>query len=238
MLCTWLFTVVSARWRCAPISALDSPRATSSSTSTSRGDSRSLIRCPPSPAGSSAICSSSRRVTDGARTASPAAITRTASVSWSAVASFSRKPDAPARRASVTVGRGEAVQVVVRRPAGVHGPRVQQGADLMQRPHPALVTAPADGHRARGRQVEPEDHAHGRRLAGAVRPEEPGDQSGLDLEVDSVDRRPTAVDLRECSRLDHAPLSSSISATLRSARARPPRPQEGNQARPGPAPPP
>jgi hypothetical protein len=41
-------------------------------------------------------------VTDGARMASPEAITRTASISWSAVASFSRKPDAPALSASVT----------------------------------------------------------------------------------------------------------------------------------------
>ena len=53
-------------------------------------------------AGSAAMFSSSRRVTDGARMASPEAITRTASISCSAVASFSRKPDAPARRASVT----------------------------------------------------------------------------------------------------------------------------------------
>ena len=29
------------------------------------------------------------------------------------------------------------------RPAGVHGARIQQGADLVQRPHLALVTASA-----------------------------------------------------------------------------------------------
>jgi hypothetical protein len=84
---------------------------------------------------------------------------------------FSRKPDAPAR--------------------------IQQGADLVQRPYLALVAAPADGHRARGRPVEPEDHPHRRRLAGAVRPEEPGDHPGLDLKVDPVNRGLAAVNLRQ-----------------------------------------
>jgi hypothetical protein len=100
-------------------------------------------------------------------------------------------------RAGDAVGRGEAVQVVVRGAAGVHGARIQQGADLVQRPHLALVALPADSHRARGRPVEPENHAHRRRLAGAVRPQESGDHSGLDLKVNAVDRGLTAVNLRQ-----------------------------------------
>src|SRR5690606_24723322 len=43
-----------------------------------------------------------RRVRDGARSASPRATVRTASVSWAALASLSRKPLAPARSASTT----------------------------------------------------------------------------------------------------------------------------------------
>src|SRR5215469_6566970 len=120
--------------------------------------------------------------------------------------------------------------MVVGGPARVYRARVQQRTDLVQRPHRALVPASVHGHRARGRQVEPEDHSHRRRFAGPVRPEEPGHVPRLDLEVDPVDRDTVAVHLPEFPRLDHAPLPVLLlmAATLRAARPRQRRPQEGN----------
>jgi hypothetical protein len=46
----------------------------------------------------------------------------------------------------------------------------------VQRPHLALVAAPADSHGPRGRPVEPEDHAHSRRLTRAAAYHVPSDQ--------------------------------------------------------------
>ena len=101
---TWVLVVCSAMTRVSLISALDRPRAMSRSTSVSRlgeraepgGDGRDVA---PGRRVKSAI---SRRVTDGASSASPAATTRTACTSSAAVASLSRKPLAPARSASYT----------------------------------------------------------------------------------------------------------------------------------------
>ncbi len=99
----WVFTVCSATTRSAAISWLDRPRAISRSTSVSRGVSafsaagRGRSRC-----GRAANSAISRRVTDGASRASPAATTRTALIRSAAGASLSRKPLAPARSASYT----------------------------------------------------------------------------------------------------------------------------------------
>ena len=70
-------------------------------TSRSRAVSTS-IRADTARAGTARLAKSamSRRVTDGASSASPPATTRTARTSSSAGASLSRKPLAPARRAS------------------------------------------------------------------------------------------------------------------------------------------
>ncbi len=97
-------TVVSLTNSSAAISAFDSPRATSFSTSSSRSVSAfSACGGASSPEGSLvAYMSSSRRVIDGASIAAPSATTRIACTSSSAGTSFSRKPLAPARSASTT----------------------------------------------------------------------------------------------------------------------------------------
>ena len=56
---------------------------------------------------------------------------------------------------------------------------------------------------ARRRPVEPEDQPHRRRLAGAVRPEEAGDDSGPDVEGQVVDGALVAVVLGQSARFDH-----------------------------------
>jgi hypothetical protein len=101
--------VCSAITSVALISALDMPRAMSASTSSSRGVSWASPGCwsdsggePASRDGWRAKSAISRRVTDGASSASPAATTRTACTSSAAGASLSRKPLAPARSASYT----------------------------------------------------------------------------------------------------------------------------------------
>jgi hypothetical protein len=66
----------------------------------------------------------------------------------------------------------------------------------------AVVLA-VDGDVAASRTVEPEDQAHRRRLARAVRAEEAGDDAGLDDEAQVVDRPLLAVVLREPAGLDH-----------------------------------
>jgi hypothetical protein len=101
---TCVLTVVSLTNSSAAISALDRPRATSFSTSTSRSVSAcSGCGTDSSPDGSRpAYLSSSRRVMLGASIASPAATTRIACTSSAAGASLSRKPLAPARSASTT----------------------------------------------------------------------------------------------------------------------------------------
>ncbi len=89
--------------RVSLISALDRPRAISRSTSVSRWVSAlsgrgtgTLWR------GRLAKSAISRRVTEGASSASPPATTCTACTSSAAVASLSRNPLAPARSASYT----------------------------------------------------------------------------------------------------------------------------------------
>jgi hypothetical protein len=97
-------TVSSVTTRRAAISGFDRPSATRRRTCVSRG-----VRVASAPvAGASALGRRRvnslirRRVTAGASRASPAAITRTASNSRSAVTSLSRKPLAPAHSASYT----------------------------------------------------------------------------------------------------------------------------------------
>ena len=56
---------------------------------------------------------------------------------------------------------------------------------------------------ARGRRHQAGDHAHRRRLAGAVRAEEAGHRAGLQRERDVVDDGPAAVLLGQSADLDH-----------------------------------
>ena len=96
-----VLTVDRLMWRPLQISALDSPRATAASTSCSRSvKAGSAARARVEPAGREAKSSISRRVTLGARSPSPAAITRIAARSSSGMAALSRNPLAPTRSAS------------------------------------------------------------------------------------------------------------------------------------------
>ena len=98
---TWVFTVVSPTNSSPAISAFERPRAMSRNTSSSRGVSSAIAGGGSRRAGDVRANSwMSRLVADGARSASPCATSRMPSASWSAGTSLSRKPLAPARRAS------------------------------------------------------------------------------------------------------------------------------------------
>jgi hypothetical protein len=85
----------------------------------------------------------------------------------------------------------------------VDGLRVQQSSDLMQGRGVGVVAATGDEDLARGRPVEAEDHPHGRRLAGPVRAQEPGDEPGPDGEGEVPDGGRVAVTLGELPCFDH-----------------------------------
>ena len=104
MLATCVFTVPTPTTSSAAISAFESPRASSVSTSSSRGvSSSSATASVPSGGPPWANCSITRRVTAGSRSAAPPAITLIAAISSSGAEFFSRKPLAPARRRLVDV---------------------------------------------------------------------------------------------------------------------------------------
>ena len=81
--------------------------------------------------------------------------------------------------------------------------RFQQRADFVQRCGVLGVVLAVDGDVAARRSVEPEDEPHRGRLARAVRPEEAGDDAGLDRERQIVHCGGLAVALREVAYLDH-----------------------------------
>src|SRR5436189_279131 len=91
---------------------------------------------------------------------------------------------------------GEREEMVVRRPSGVDGARLEERADLVQRRGMLAIVAAVDSDVAARRRVEAEDQAHRRGLAGAVRPEEPGDDPRLYGEAEPVDGSLLAVVLR------------------------------------------
>jgi hypothetical protein len=101
------------------------------------------------------------------------------------------------------VAGGQPAQVVAGGAAGVQRARLEQGADLAQRGGGVAVGAAVDGHAAGGRPVQPEDHAHRRRLAGAVGAEEAGHPARGDGEGDAVDGGLGAVLLGEAGDVDH-----------------------------------
>lgn len=112
----WVFTVASLRNRSRAISALDRPRPTCRSTSSSRSV-RFRSRCGVSGPGGGRLqkSSTSRRTSPGASRASPALTVRMACTSWSRRTSLTRKPlarlccwpDRPPRRQRRHPGRGD-----------------------------------------------------------------------------------------------------------------------------------
>jgi len=86
--------------------------------------------------------------------------------------------------------------------SGVDRARFQQRPNFVQRSRVVAVVLAIDGDIARRRAVEPEDQAHRRRLPGAVRAEEAGDDAGLDREREAVDGALVPVVLRQPLRLD------------------------------------
>src|SRR5579875_1493033 len=115
---TWVLAVGRLTCSVSARSALDSPRATSSSTSRSRTVSSSRpLGVLPGGRARSVKCAMSRRVTLGARSASPAATVRIALSSSSSGRLFSAKPLAPARSASKTYSsRSNVVRMRTRGP--------------------------------------------------------------------------------------------------------------------------
>jgi hypothetical protein len=101
------------------------------------------------------------------------------------------------------VGRGQRPQVLVGRSGRVHRTGLEQCADDLQRARVLGVGAAVDGDAAGGRRVQAEDEPHGRALAGAVRPQEAGDDAGLDGEAEVVDGGLGAVGLGQVPCLDH-----------------------------------
>ena len=107
-----------------------------------------------------------RRVTAGASSASPAAITRTASNSRSAVTSLSRKPLAPARSASNTYSsRSNVVRISTRGPGSSGVGQLPGCLDPVQAGHP-------DVHQ---HHVRAQLTAHPHRLAAVARGAEHGE---------------------------------------------------------------
>ena len=116
------------------------------------------------------------------------------------------------------VGRRHDPQVVAGRAAGVHGLGVEKDADFAERGGEAVVGLAVDGHVARSRTVESDDHAHRGRFAGAVGAEEAGDAPGGDGERDVGYGGTGAVSLGEVVCDDHV---STLG--IRCTRAHPPR---------------
>src|SRR4051794_2611636 len=92
--------------------------------------------------------------------------------------------------------------MVVGRAAGVHGARLQERPDLVERRRMiAIALAVHRGLTSAGR-VEPEDQADRRRLPRTVRTEKTGDDAGTHRERQVVDCALVAVVLRQVAGLD------------------------------------
>jgi hypothetical protein len=102
------------------------------------------------------------------------------------------------------VGLRDRPQVRPGGPAGVQGGRVEQRADLAQRPDQPVVAAAADQGPAGGWRGQTENDPHRGGLARAVRAEEAGHPPRADGEAQVVDRGDRAEALAEPLHLDHA----------------------------------
>ena len=100
---------------------------------------------------------------------------------------------------------GEREQVLARAAAAVHRLGVEQRAHLAGGVGELAEGVAADGGVARGRGVQAQNHAHRRRLAGAVGPQEAGDRARPYLERQVVHGRLGAIALRQADCLDHSP---------------------------------
>src|SRR6185437_8265226 len=98
---------------------------------------------------------------------------------------------------------GEREEVVVGGAARVDRPGLEQRTDLVERRRVVGVLLAVDGDEAVVGRVEAQDEPHRRRLAGAVRPEESGDDARLHGEAQVVDGDRVAVALRQVAGLDH-----------------------------------
>jgi hypothetical protein len=124
-LARWVFTVLRLMQSSSAISALVRPRATVTSTSSSRSVSGSIGWAAGSldDAPSSENVDSRRAVTLGAMSASPLAAERTAWASSSGPASFSRNPRAPALSAPWTYSsRSKVVMTTMASGSATSGP--------------------------------------------------------------------------------------------------------------------
>lgn len=99
---------------------------------------------------------------------------------------------------------GQAEKVVVRAATAVHGFRVQQRPDVLQRFRQVPVVLAVDPDPTAGRVVEVEHHAHGRGLPRPVGAEEAGDHPRSDLEAEVVHGGLGAESFGKALKLDHA----------------------------------
>jgi hypothetical protein len=88
--------------------------------------------------------------------------------------------------------------------AAVQGGRVQQRADLVQRPDQPVVPPSVDQGGAGGGGIQADDDLHRGGLARAVRPEEAGHVARADREAQVVQRDDGAEALADPVQLDHA----------------------------------
>jgi hypothetical protein len=97
----------------------------------------------------------------------------------------------------------EPAEVAPRRAARVERTRVEKRADHRQRAGDRLVAlSPDQGVAGVGRR-ESEEHLHGRRFSGAVRPDEPGHESGSNRDRQVGERDRSAVSLGDAVGFDH-----------------------------------
>src|ERR1035438_5138630 len=93
-------------------------------------------------------------------------------------------------------------EMVLRAATGMERLGIEKCTDLEERSTVLTEAAAVHQGRTRGRIVEAEDHAERRRLAGAVRSEEPGHHAGMNLEAQIVDSDGLAEALGQSSDLD------------------------------------
>ena len=97
----------------------------------------------------------------------------------------------------------ERQQVVPRRTATVHRPRLEQRPNLVQRRRMIAIKLPVDRHAAPSRLVEPENQTHRRRLPRPVGTKKPRHDSWPHSKRKPIDRPLFAVVLGQLLGLDH-----------------------------------
>ncbi len=108
----------------------------------------------------------------------------------------------PASRDPVRVR--ERQQMVGGRPAGMDRSGLQQRPDLTQRSGKITVATAIDHDPATGGLIQADNHSHGRRFAGTVRPQETRHHPRPDGEAQAVDRRLFPVAFCQSFDLNHS----------------------------------